>query len=162
VSVTTTITIEAEDRHQLGEILSAIGGVLANVTSPSVSFSMGEPETSDPLTSWYAAHGREFLARLTDNARRALAVIVSSSSDFVPFGEVSAAIDKRGTALAGTLASIGIATKSLNAPGAPFERDTKRKTYWMSEPLRAVFSELLGDGVVPVPDEPVSYAHEGW
>jgi hypothetical protein len=162
MSVTTTITIEAEDRQQLGEILSAIGGVLANVTSPSISFSMSQPEAVDPLASWYAAHGSEFLARLTDNARRALAVIVSSSNDYVPFGEVSAAIDKRGTALAGTLASIGIATKSLNAPGAPFVRDTKRKIYRMSEPLRTIFRELLDDGVVPVTEEPVSYAHEGW
>ena len=32
----------------------------------------------------------------------------------------------------------------------------------MSEPLRTIFRELLDDGVVPVTEEPVSYAHEGW
>jgi hypothetical protein len=142
MSVTTTIKIEAENRQQLGEILSAIGRVLSGVESPTASISVTEDEDLDAVAQWYETHGTEFLARLTPNARRALEIIIESESEYVSFADVSASIDKRGTALAGTLASIGVATKSLNAPGPPFERDAKRKVYRMTPSVRRVLRTL--------------------
>jgi hypothetical protein len=141
--VTATITIEAEDREQLGEIFSAIGSVLSGARSRAVLLPPSGRTPDDPVVEWYRTHGRDFLARLTDNARSALGIIVSSDDDHVPFATVSDAIGKRGTALAGTLASVGVATKSMSAPEPPFERDAKRKTYRMNAALREVFRELM-------------------
>jgi hypothetical protein len=143
MGVTATITIEAEDREQLGEIFSAIGSVLSGLRSPSPSPSLAPSVAPDPTVEWYRVHGEEFLGRLTVNAHSALQLIAMSNADGVPFSTVSDAIGKRGTALAGTLASIGVATKSMDAPEPPFERDVKRKIYRMSPALREVFAGLL-------------------
>jgi hypothetical protein len=162
MSVTTTIKIEAESRQQLGEILSAIGEVLSRLDSPSASISVTHGDDLDALAQWYEDRGTEFLARLTPNARRALEMIVDSDTEYVSFGDVSASIDKRGTALAGTLASIGVATKSLNAPAPPFERDSKRKVYRMSPSVRAVLRVLMAGPAERNLEPTPPYVVAGW
>lgn len=146
MSVTATITIEAEDQEHLGAILSAIGAALGqrpgrdDARVPDV-----RRLPADELTSWYRLNGARFVAKLQPNARKALRLIATFPDETVPVAVVASGIGKQGTALAGSLASIGAATRALEAPGPPFERDAKRKQYRMSPSLRAVFSDLLSD-----------------
>jgi subtilisin family serine protease len=146
VGVTATITIEADDQEHLGEILSAIGRALKGTTDEKESPMVPEAERllpSDQVSEWYRVNGRRFVARLTENAAMALWFIAGYADENVPVAAVASAVGKHGTALAGTLASIGAATRALDAPAPPFERDPKRRRYRMSPGLREVFAELI-------------------
>lgn len=119
-----TFIISAANAVELGRVFTAIGAALAQVDVPSAVGSA----PSDLGVDWYRARGTEFCERLQPTALAALRYIVQNGPT-VPAEELRQITGKRGSALAGSLKSIGAAVSALGAPRAPFEVDHKRKVY---------------------------------
>ncbi len=145
-----SFTIEADDEPQLGRIMAAFG--LALQAKGGEPLEAAEPllaapaDTSASINSgdWYRTNGRTFLAGLSPSSWEALAVIVREAPD-VPMARLREATGRHGTALAGTLGSIGAACKRLAAP-RPFTADHKRGFYHIDPAVAEALLPLLGEG----------------
>ena len=143
-----SISLEADDAAELGRVLQAIGAALASPGQPpsemAVSTEADVPVPAPTAAEWYAASGSAFLARLQPAARRALEVIVENGPQ-VDFSLVQDALDRRGPALAGSLASIGAAWKALHAPEPPFRADHHHHRYVMDSAVRDALAAVLAE-----------------
>ncbi len=148
--VSATVTFNADDPADLGTMLIAFGETLRAVGGGAPEGSADTDAVLPSLTGtlpasaalWYRLHGREFIGRLRENARKALAVIVREGPT-VPFERVRQELDMKGSALAGSLASIGAAVKSLGAPAPPFRPDHKRQFYTIDPDVQEALREVI-------------------
>jgi hypothetical protein len=140
--ITATLTITAEDAAELGRLFAAIGAAIGEAVSETAP-RPAEPDSSHKNSgAWTPEVAGLVLRSVQPKAHQALA-FVALHGPVVPMDDLASELGRKGSKLAGSLASIGAAVRRLKAPGPPFVADYQRRTYTMSDVALEAFRVAL-------------------